>query len=173
MAAAVAAGAVKYIQPQRRAVVLLQLLLPLPALLTVTLLLLSLLWCVWHNLHNARKRMLTLAPASPISTRSLSPAFLVRSTLLQPYFSCAAVRGGFHSTVYLPSNCGVSPRVQDAPAGRSASESKQLAALHVLRLLHEAGKLDDHLRPVWVTPRHGWQLGALGSAAVRAMAAQS
>lgn len=117
--------------------------------------------------------MLTLAPASPISTRSLSPAFLVRSTLLQPYFSCAAVRGGFHSTVYLPSNCGVSPRVQDAPAGRSASESKQLAALHVLRLLYEAGKLDDHLRPVWVTPRHGRQLGALGSSAVRAVAAQS
>lgn len=46
MAAAVAAGAVGYIQPQRRTVVLLQLLLPLPALLAVTLLLLSLLWCV-------------------------------------------------------------------------------------------------------------------------------
>jgi hypothetical protein len=35
----------------------------------------------------------------------------------------------------------------------------QVAALHALRLLYDAGKLNDHLQPVWITQRHSKQLG--------------
>lgn len=63
------------------------------------------------------------------------------------------------TTVYLPSNCGIDSKVEDAPPAYTSKASKQQAALHALRLLYQAGKLNDHLQPVWITQRHSKQLG--------------
>lgn len=68
----------------------------------------------------------------------------------------------FHTAVYLPSNCGIGSKVEGAPPAITSRASKQQAALHALRLLYQAGKLNDHLQPVWITQRHSKQLGECG-----------
>lgn len=82
-----------------------------------------------------------------------------RATILQPYYSTRVEAGLFHTTVYLPSNCGIGAKVEGCPPAAGSRASKQQAALHALRRLFQAGKLNDHLQPVWITQRHSKQLG--------------
>lgn len=82
-----------------------------------------------------------------------------RATILQPYYSTRQEGCLYYTTVYLPSNCGIESRVEDGPPAHTNKASKQQAALHALRLLYQAGKLNEHLQPVWITQRHSKQLG--------------
>jgi hypothetical protein len=74
-----------------------------------------------------------------------------QSTAL-PVYICNTLSGNIAGLAF-PS------QVDDSPPAATSKASKQGAALHALRLLYQAGKLNDHLQPVWITQRHSKQLG--------------
>jgi hypothetical protein len=69
----------------------------------------------------------------------------------------------FRCTVYLPSSSGLlGPVTPPAAADKKKTAAKNRAALFALTRLHEEGKLNDCLLPVWKSNRHSAQLGKWG-----------